>query len=63
MSVIVAVCVLVLALLIGVAIDDIGVRTPQKARRNGVPLDAWQAQQGAPMQNRGLFDRETNERE
>jgi hypothetical protein len=41
MSFIVAGCVLLLALLAGIVLDGIGVRRPQKARRDVPPFDAW----------------------
>jgi hypothetical protein len=55
MSFIVAGCVLFLALLSGVVLDDISVSTPQKARRDVSSLGAWWAQQGASMG--GALDR------
>jgi hypothetical protein len=41
MSFVVAVFVLLLALFVGAALDDIGVRTPLKARSGGSSLDGW----------------------
>jgi hypothetical protein len=41
MSFIVAGCVLLLALLFGVVLDDIDVKRRPKARRDVPPVDAW----------------------